>query len=345
MKSKSLPGYEQLSLIMQGHVAFQMLWAGVELGIFDCLSKRPNLSEDDVGTALGLQPRSARVLLTGLRALQVVEGDASGLRNSIAAEAMLTSHSETSWARALGWQRHIVYPGAMDFVAALKQGTNVGLKHFPGEGDDLYTRLEYDPQLERVFQDAMSDLSTSANELLLDGVDLSQTRHLVDLGGGDGTNAIAFAQRFPHLRVTLFDRGTVCAEAKAKISEAGLSERVSVRAGDLFTDALPQDADAMLLAHMLTIWSPPKNIALLRRVHDALPSQGQALVFNMMADDDGAGPIGTALGSLYFLTIATGEGMLYRWNEYELFLREAGLLPGPRQALPRDHGLIVGTKT
>jgi hypothetical protein len=36
----------------------------------------------------------------------------------------------------LRWQRHIVYPGAMD--SALRRDTNVGLRHFPGQGETLY---------------------------------------------------------------------------------------------------------------------------------------------------------------------------------------------------------------
>lgn len=337
-------GYDQLTLILQGHVAFQMVSAGVELGLFDSLSRDPGQSEEALAAALELHPRSARVLFTGLRALGVMEGASSALRNSAVTEEILTSGSKTSWAHGLGWQRDIVYPGAMDFLGALKQGKNVALDRFGERGDDIYTRLEDNPPLEKSLQDAMHYLSTSANKLLLEGIDLSARRHLVDLGGGDGTNAIAFARRFPQLRITVVDRATVCARAEKKIAAAGLEDRISVRAGDIFADDLPSDADVMLLAHLLTIWSPEKDIALLRRVHEALPEHGQVLVFNMMADDEGDGPISTALGSLYFLTVATGEGMLYRWSEYEGFLREAGFRLGERLVLPRDHGVLIGRK-
>jgi len=65
----------------------------------------------------------------------------------------------------------------------------------------------------------------------------------------------------------------------------------------------------------------------------------------MMARDDDSGPLSTALGSPYFLAIATGEGMLYPWKDYESWLKEAGF--GRLQrigGLPLDHGLLVGIK-
>ena len=65
----------------------------------------------------------------------------------------------------------------------------------------------------------------------------------------------------------------------------------------------------------------------------------------MMGNDDDSGPLSTALGSPYFLAIATGEGMLHSWKDYETILREAGFGHVQRiEKLPLNHGLIVGTK-
>ena len=68
------------------------------------------------------------------------------------------------------------------------------------------------------------------------------------------------------------------------------------------------------------------------------------MIFNMMQNDEGTGPLSAAVGSPYFLTLATGEGMLYSWKEYEGLFREAGFLKVKRIVLPRDHGVITGIK-
>jgi len=69
------------------------------------------------------------------------------------------------------------------------------------------------------------------------------------------------------------------------------------------------------------------------------------MIFNMMQHDDESGPMSSAVGAPYFLTLATGTGMLYTWSEYERWMEEAGFRDIERHELPRDHGLIVGTKS
>lgn len=334
-----------LLLIAQGHAAFQLLWAGVQLDVFSLLSRQPGLSLEAIAGQLGLQTQPARILLVGLTALGLVRKAGDAYSNSGIAEKMLVSGSPINLGPVLGWQAHIVYPGLRDLLESLQQYRNVGLRHFPGEGETLYERLVSHPAIERVFQDAMSGLSRQANANLLTAVDLAPYRHLVDMGGGDGTNAIATARRFPHLRVTVFDSPSVCELARANIRQAGLEGRVDTCPGELFRDPFPAGADVFLFSHMFTIWSLEKNRALLQKSHAALPTGGSVLIFNMMGHDDDSGPLGTALGSPYFLAIATGEGMLYSWSDHEAQLRGAGFARIERvQGLPFNHGLLIGTK-
>ena len=336
--------YDQLVLIAGGHTAFQLLWAGIELGVFTHLSRHPGTSAADIAEAVGLQPQPSRILLTGLTALRLILKDGETYRNSTLVQHLLTPDSPENMSEVLGWQRHIVYPGEVDFTESLRQNRNVGLAHFPGDEPTLYQRLARDPALEKVFQDAMSSLSRSANAMLASQVDFSDIRHLVDAGGGDGTNAIALATAHPNLRVTVFDSPSVCERAAANIEQAGLADRIHTHPGNFFTDAYPEDIDCILFSHILTIWSRENNIALLKRAHDALPDGGRTMIFNMMSNDSGDGPLVSALGSPYFLAIASGEGMLYMWKEYEEFLASAGFRQTERLELPRDHGVLVGIR-
>jgi cyclopropane fatty-acyl-phospholipid synthase-like methyltransferase len=191
----------------------------------------------------------------------------------------------------------------------------------------------------------MSALSAQANAYLLQGVDFNRFTHVVDVGGGDGSNALALARQFPELRVTVFDSPSVCEIAKHNIADAGLQDRVTTCAGDMFSDPFPEGVDAILFSHIFTIWSLDKNLALLKKCYDTLPEGGSALIFGMMGADDDTGPLGTALGSPYFLAIATGEGMLYSWADYEEKMQQAGFATVERvENIPLNHGVIIGTK-
>ncbi len=350
-QSQNAPGtsqapldFEGLALIAGGHSAFQLFWAAVELGVFAVLSRNPGLNRAQLGSALSLEPQPTRILMTGLTALRLVIKDGDTFQNAAIVDQLFVPGKPESMVEVLGWQHHIVYPAMVDFCESLQRNTNVGLRHFRGSERHLYGRLAHEPKLEFIFQNAMSALSRANNPLLLEHWDVSRMKHVVDAGGGDATNAIALAKANPHLRVTVFDAPSVCEIANKKIAEAELHGRVTTHAGDLFVDAFPSDADCILFCHLLTIWSRAKNVSLLRRAHQALAPNGTVAIFNMMAWDNDEGPMTAALGSPYFLAIATGEGMLYAWAEYEQMLNEAGFQKTQRTPLLRDHGLLVGTK-
>jgi SAM-dependent methyltransferase len=167
----------------------------------------------------------------------------------------------------------------------------------------------------------------------------------VEAGGGDATNAIAIARKFPNLHVTVFDSASVCTIAAKNIKKAGLADRVSTSPGDFFVDPFPKDIDSILFCHIFTIWSPAQALKLLRRSYKALRPGGKLLIFNMMGDDDDSGPVSTALGSPYFLTVATSGGFMYSWKEHESRIRKAGFRRVERiSGLPLAHGVLVATK-
>ena len=336
---------ERLLLIAGGHSAFQLLWAGVELQAFDYLSSAPGLTLTDIADRMRLQLYPCRVLMTGLTALGLVQKRADRFFNAPLTEQMLVKGKPGYAAPILGWQALIVYPGLQDFVASLKQGTNVGLNRFPGKGKTLYERLASHPELERIFQHAMSALSLQASRHLLDAYDFGQFSHIVDAGGGDGTNAIALANRHPNLKVTVYDSETVCVIARENIAARGLSDRVFTFVGNFLSEPFPPAVDAILFCHIFTIWSMERNLEILRKCHRALPAGGAVLLFNMMSRDDETGPLSTALGSPYFLAIATGEGMLHAWKDYEGAMRQAGFSRTERvDTLPLSHGLLAAFK-
>jgi hypothetical protein len=337
--------FERLALIAGGHSAFQLLWAGVELDLFSLLSREPGLTLRDIAEKTQLQIYPCRLLLVGLTALGLVKKEAEQYSNAPLTEQMLVRGKPGDVGPILGWQAHIVYPGLLDFVASLRESRNVGLDRFPGPGTTLYERLASHPNLLRVFQDAMSALSAQANSHLLNAYDFGRHSHLVDAGGGAATNAIAVARKFPRLRITIFDHPSVCELARRNIEANGLSDRISVWPGNFFTDPFPEGIDAVLYCHMFTIWSLERGLTLLKKTHSALPPGGSVLLFNMMANDDDSGPLSTALGSPYFLAIATGQGMLHPWKDYESILEEAGFSRKERIGnLPLNHGVLVGTK-
>ncbi|WP_167151428.1 methyltransferase [Streptomyces sp. MBT27] len=332
--------------ILFGSSAFQMLNAGRNLGLFALLSRQSGLTAQEIGRELGLAERPVQILLLGTTALGLTVRQGEGYLN---AAVLNNTFEEGTWEiieDLIEYEERIVRPAEVDFTESLRQNTNVGLRRIDGTGTDLYHRLSANPELEQLFYRCMRSWSRLSNPVLIEQADLTGVRRVLDVGGGDGVNAIALAQANPGVEFTVLDLPGTVQIARRKIAEHGLAERISVRAADIFADDYPAGHDCVLFANQLVIWSPEENVRLLRKAHAALPDGGRVLVFNAMSDDSGDGPLYAALDNVYFATLPAASSTIYRWGQYEEWFAAAGFvkperLPGGRWT---PHGVISAVK-
>ncbi|MFD8377122.1 methyltransferase [Streptomyces sp. NPDC059679] len=346
MTAKSPLTKDDLVGILFGAGAFQMLHAGCELGLFRLLRRRPALSPPQVAQELGLDARPVQILLLGTTALGLTVRTDGRYRNGELVEELFQEGTWDIFEDLAEFQQKVTGPAALDFVASLRQNTNIGLRHIPGDGDDLYRRLTGHPQLSQLFYRCMKSWSTLSNPILVENADLSGVGSVLDVGGGDGVNSIALAMANPGVAFTVFDLPGTAAIAQHKIQLQGLSDRVGVIEGDMFADPFPTGHDCLLFANQLVIWSPEENRSLLRKAYEALPDGGRVLIFSAMSDDTGDGPLYAALDNVYFATLPTGNSVIYHWAQYEEWLADAGFcevvrLPGKTWT---PHGLIAARK-
>src|SRR5208337_2655476 len=140
-------------------------------------------------------------------------------------------------------------------------------------------------------------------EAVLDAYPFATRRRLLDVGGGDGEFAAAAAQKFPGLEITLFDLPSVAERARAKLTELGLQQRVTVVGGDMLSDPLPEGADVATLVRVLHDHDDDEARAILAAVRGALPRKGEIVVAEPMAGIRGADPVGDAYFGFYLLAM------------------------------------------
>lgn len=335
-----------LAWILFGHAAFQYLNAACELNLFELLDDQPDLTKAEVRKGMNLAERATDILLLGCTSLGLlIQQDGRYRLATVVAELMQTD----DWQRlkdTVAFEQYIVYEGQLDFTDSLRKNSNVGLRRVRGTGTDLYHRLSENPHMETVFYRYMRSWSELANRHLVEQLDLSGTTQLLDCGGGDAVNAIALANGNPHLHVTVLEIPATGPITEKKIAETGLTDRVSIITGDMFSDPLPTGFDCIMFAHQLVIWTPEENTHLLRTAYEALPEGGRLIVFNSMSNDTGDGPIVAALDSVYFASLPAEGGMIYSWAQHEKCLKDAGFATFERIACPgwTPHGIIVATK-
>ncbi len=340
---------EKFYMVFGGHIFFQTMRVAVELDLFSKLKRQPGLTCADIAEQTGVEQQPTRIMLLGLVSSKILKKRGNRYYNTFVSRELLTKDSPRNVISYVKLQHSVMYRGMPYFLDSMKSygnqlRCNDGLQAFEGDEPTLYQRLAHDKELHVVFQDAMSELSKQTNKFLAQNVDLRDVKYLVDIGGGQGTNILALAEANPELKASVFDLPSVAATANEQLARTEYANRLSALPGNCFEDNLPTGVDAFLMSHFCTIWSAEKNKQLFRKCYDALPKGGKMIVFNMMQNDDETGPLSAAVGSPYFLTIATGEGMLYTWSEYEGWMRDAGFSKVRRMRLPTDHGVIIAEK-
>ncbi|TYC00290.1 methyltransferase domain-containing protein [Micromonospora sp. WP24] len=336
---------DYLRLLVHGTTAFELLRTALELEVFERLEHAGGMTVRRLSETLGVEEQPARVVLLGLCALRLIDKRGDMYVNADMTRRKLLRSSPRFLGPLVDVQAKVINQALPDLAEAVRRNTNVGLRRLSGPGTTLYERLTAHPDLQHVFYANMGDASRKALVPLLDSYDFSGIRHAVDVGGGDGTNAIHLARRYPHLRVTVFDQESVTRLAADRIDDPDLRRRVRFHAGDIMTEPLPDGVDAVLVFHIFEIWSLERNTELLRRCRATLPDGGVCLIYNFVSNDEGTGSMSAGLVSPYFLTLASGEGMAYSAGDMERAALDAGFSHVERyEGLGFSHALVVGRR-
>jgi len=158
-------------------------------------------------------------------------------------------------------------------------------------------------------------------------------RRMLDVGGGSGAYSIAFAEANAALRAEILDLATAAPVAQWHIQKAGLTDRITVRVGDLRSDPLGQDYDLALVSAICHMLSPEENCDLLRQCHAALTPGGRIVIQDFILEPDKTAPRWGAVFAVNML-VGTRDG-----SSYTGICRVAGprRLPGyPPCALARS---------
>jgi len=294
--------------------AFQpacILTAAAELDVFSVLWKRP-MSAKSLAGKLNSDIRATTILLDAMAALGLLakKGDDFSVPAEVA--VLLT---ETGSGNILPAVRHL--GNCLRRWSQLAQVTHTGKPadrepSIRGENADLVA-----------FIGAMDNFSAPLVCQVIDCLGPLTFRHLLDIGGGLGTWTIAFLRAAPRARATLFDLPEVIPLARQRIADAGLSDRVSLVAGDFYVDDLPTGADFAWLSGVAHQNSRQQNVALFAKIYAALPRNGVLVIRDVVMNESHTDPVAGALFAVNML-VATEAGGTYTFNEFQQDLSDAG---------------------
>jgi 3-hydroxy-5-methyl-1-naphthoate 3-O-methyltransferase len=328
-----LPGLLDLAL---GFQRAQVLFTAAELEVFGILAGGAK-SAAEVATELDAEPRGIEALLDACVALRILRRGPAGYENSGTTRVFLLRDGGPSFSGALRLWKRFGYDAWGRLATVLKDAG----PQFT-EGADLFEQLEGDPERLRLFSEGLGSLAYWPAQKLATVVDFSSRRHLLDLGGGSGVYAAAIADRYPQLRVTLFDRPRVCALALQRFRRLEREGRFGAIPGNFFQDPLPEGCDAVLLSHVLHDWSPEECTRLLGKVQASLPEGGEVVVHDFMPTERGVAPE----ASLFALTLVldTPHGRVYTLSEMREWLEGVGFRRVQHQTVAGGTSVLTGRK-
>ncbi|MBI2928264.1 MAG: methyltransferase [Verrucomicrobia bacterium] len=299
------------------HAVDLLAAALVEFDLFSRLAKRaadlPTICRE-----LGLQERALDVALTLFVADGFLRREGEVIHVTELAREFLVRGSP--WFVGPYYAALKDRPVAQDYVKVLRTGK-------PANWGSLRNEKEWVSAMEeesfaRNFTAAMDCRGVYLGRVLAEKLDCRGCTHLLDVAGGSGIYACCLVARHSHLRATVLEKPPVDKVAARAIAERGCADRVSVVAGDMFTDAWPTTADAHLLSNVLHDWDVPVVKQLLRSSFAALPPGGLLVIHDAFLNADKSGPVAVARYSA--LLMHATEGRCYSVAEMEAWLREAG---------------------
>lgn len=301
-----------------GFVYSQVLYAAVRLQLFEALALGPK-ALTELAQQLALPPEAAARLLDATTSLKLTQRRGPGRYGlGIHGAALLGNPAVT-----LMVEHHaLFYRDLADPLALLRgeQGETELSRFWSYAGQ----RRSPSPSAAQVAEYSVlmaSSLSLIAEDII-EAYPLERHQHLLDVGGGEGAFVEAAANRVPKLSLALFDLPPVANRAQARMTRAGLADRVKVFGGDVFHDPLPEGADVVSLVRVLHDHDDAQALHILQRIRRALRPGAVLLIAEPMAGTTGAEPMGDAYFGFYLL--AMGQGRPRTPDHMSALLRAAG---------------------
>jgi ubiquinone/menaquinone biosynthesis C-methylase UbiE len=166
---------------------------------------------------------------------------------------------------------------------------------------------------------------------------------VLDLAAGSGVWGITLAQMSPRVTVTAVDWPDVLPATKRVAEKHGVSDRVTLVAGDLLEAAFGTGHHIATLGHIFHSEGETRSRALAKKTYDALAPGGTIAIAEFIANDDRTGPPNAMIFAVNML-VNTDHGDTFTLPEMSSWLTEAGFKNIRTLEVPGPAPLILATK-
>jgi O-methyltransferase domain/Dimerisation domain len=274
MTTNDFPPRLVLQQLIQSFQVPQCIYVAAKLRIADLLKDGPRSSEE-LAKATGTHAPSLYRVLRLLTAVDLfTEGEAHSFALTPLGVYLQTGVPGSLRNMALAYGQKPFWPVWGALLHSVETGEPAFQHVFGLKAWDYYAQH---PEEAELFNNFMTELTTSVAPTVAGAYDFSASSTLVDVGGGHGQMLASILQAHPTLHGVLFDLPHVVKGAPPLLEVAGVSGRCQVIGGDAFT-AVPADYDTYLLSRVIHDWDDERTITIFTRCHQAMKPQGKLLL-------------------------------------------------------------------
>ena len=289
----------------------KILLTAVKLDLFSTINAKPK-TVVEVAQRIGADARMLEWLMNALVATGVLAKDGDRFANTSIAQAHLVK-------TAPGYIGHLL------ILHDAEWNNWGGLEEAVRTGRSPVTRhvFETDPELGANVLSVLHRIGEQSGPELAKRLKLDDARTMLDLGGGAGTNAIAFCTVYPNLKATVFDLPQTLRVTERTVKQAGMEDRITLKPGNFNQDALGGPYDIVLMSDILHYQDDQMNAAVVKKVHGHVNPRGRLVIKDRFLDESGTGPAWTTAFAVHIL-VNTEKGRCYRTADAMRWMQDAG---------------------
>ncbi len=313
-----------------------VLRAGVKLKLFPLIEKEQPCSSQFIADSLNANINFIKSYLECCVSLGLLEKNQNMYRNSEqTSEFLIPDNSHYIGDLVLHITNHWSSMGNLDRLIV------EGRTEPPFENGFVNTEVYWKDYM--YGQHNRTESGQSAN--LVQHVDLTDKRKLLDLGGGMGSYAVALCKKNPGLRAYVVDQKEPLELAEKLIEKNNLEKRVFIKEGDFYTIELDKDYDAVLISGVVCIKSENECRQIFFRAYDALQPGGVVIVQDFMRIGGNSRKIFLdTMMDLYLKVAFAPEAGDYKGEEVVSWLEDTGFIKNKQISLPTQLNLITAEK-
>jgi len=264
----------RLRQLIMGFRVTQLIYVATKLELSEYLTRGP-LTAQELASMVGVDAGALYRLLRALAGLGIF-AETTDTRFEMTPAATLLQRNTPGSLRstAMVYGDEMLWRAYGQMSYAVETG-RTAFEHVHGQ--PLYDHLGEHPSSAMLFNDAMTGFSEIESSAVIAVCDVSQTRTVVDVGGGQGALVAALLRAHPHLQAVIFDRSGPTADTQRSFDVADIAGRARFIQGDFFAH-VPEEGDLYILKSVLHNWDDTAAAAILRKCRDAMSKHARLLV-------------------------------------------------------------------